>query len=188
MIVVLLQGVAVSKEGNLCQPREHLQLHVRQRSFRIFMKTKSFLGTNQSSMTTSGIEHMDGIWSGRIFSTYVHQASHPIPSHLLLWHQNWTRSYFGLWNTILYCQVPFLKWKKFFGPENNQSTEVDRFLSIVFIIWTTWISCCCPAFAFGLLSLEQCRAIKIFFFQSKMMSFSDHEAVTSSLYLWRSIF
>ena len=36
MIVVLLQGVAVSKEGNLRQPREHLQLHVRQRSFRIF--------------------------------------------------------------------------------------------------------------------------------------------------------
>ena len=61
MIVVLMQGVAVSKEGNLRQPREHLQLHVRQRSFRIFMKTKSFLGTNQSSMTTSGIEHMDGI-------------------------------------------------------------------------------------------------------------------------------
>ena len=78
MIVVLLQGVAVSKEGNLRQPREHLQLHVRQRSFRIFMKTKSFLGTNQFSMTTSGIEHMDGIWSGRIFSTYVHQASHLI--------------------------------------------------------------------------------------------------------------
>ena len=39
-----------------------------------------FLGTNQSSMTTSGIEHMDGIWSGRIFLTYVHQASHPISS------------------------------------------------------------------------------------------------------------
>ena len=92
-------------------------------------------------------------------------TKHPIPSRLLLWHQNWTRSYFGLWNTILYWQVPFLKWKKFFGPENNQSTEVDRFLSIV--LWTTWISCCCSAFAFGLLSLEQCRAIKIFFFRAR---------------------
>ena len=185
MIVVLLQGVAVSKEGNLCQPREHLQLHVRQRSFRIFMKTKSFFRYEPVLY--------DYIWHrahGRnmIWTNIFDVCSPSIPSHLLLWHQNWTRSYFGLWNTYLYCQVPFLKWKKFFGPENNQSTEVDRFLSIVSILWTTWISCCCPAFAFGLLSLEQCGVFKIFFFQSKMMSFSDHEAVTSSLYLWRSIF
>ena len=92
-------------------------------------------------------------------------TKHPTPSHLLHWHQNWKRSSYGLWNTNFYCQVPFLKWKKFFGPENNQSTEVDRFLSIV--LWTTWISYCCPAFAFGLLSLEQCRAIKIFFFRAR---------------------
>ena len=91
----------------------------------------------------------DYIWHrahGRnmIWTNIFDVCSPSIPSHLLLWHQNWTRSYFGLWNTILYCQVPFLKWKKFFGPENNQSTEVDRFLSIV--LWTTWISCCCSAF------------------------------------------
>jgi len=59
-----------------------------------------------------------------------------------IWHRAHGRNM--IWTNIF--DVPFLKWKKFFGPENNQSTE------------------------------------------SKMMSFSDHEAVTSSLYLWRSIF
>ena len=50
------------------------------KKFSDFHEDKIFLGTNQFSMTTSGIEHMDEIWSGRIFSTYVHQAFHPISS------------------------------------------------------------------------------------------------------------
>ena len=80
MIVVLLQGVAVSKEGNLRQPGEHLQLHVRQRSFRIFMKTKSFFRYEPVLY--------DYIWHrahGRnmIWTNIFDVCSPSIPSHLI---------------------------------------------------------------------------------------------------------
>jgi len=58
-----------------------------------------------------------------------------------IWHRAHGRNM--IWTNVF--DVPFLKWKKFFGLGKNLTAE------------------------------------------SKMMSFSDHEAVTSSLYLWRSV-
>merc|ERR1712130_789399 len=101
---------------------------------------------------------------GRVVSEWLcprrSTYANPENTYDYIWHRAHGRNM--IWTNVF--DVPLFKWKKFFGLGTNQTAEVPLFK------WKKF---------FGLGTNQTA--------ESKMMSFSDHEAVTSSLYLWRSI-